>query len=279
MYAWNPLFTAVGGGLGLLFGSVLAKGERVFDFKGDGEKRSEQWERLKRFVISGEKEMDKKIHLTIQGGQNFPGVSDRYMSLLEKSGYYVIRYTDTAEGWDKEVTNFNMLRKVQLTYSAMAKMEVGVAAYFIGEPALQAYPDDYYSLIQVRQSIDTKGYYAVAAFYPFRARTFKRFDWSVGMGVGVADVDFEFVSLIDWGWWYEQDVEKVDDYHLSKRFVSGVVFSELRFYIQKGFSVGLVADYVYVPKVSFPEFPGAGIPGQRLSLGNGCVGFTIGLHL
>ncbi len=280
MYFWNPVFAAVGGGLGMLFGLTLESGERVFDFEGDGEKQSEQWRCLQKFVIGEHGYINKKIHLTLQGGLNFPRVSDRYKSLLEKSGYRVDRYAYDSKNRYWEPSNFNMLRKVQLTYSLTSKTEAGLAAYFMGEPLLQGYSYDYSSSVpRPTQSIDTKGYYAVAAFYPFRTRTFKRLDWSVGIGVGVADVDFHFVSSSAWGWWLEGETEGAGNYHLSKKLASGVVFSELKFYIQRGFSIGLVADYVYVSKVGFPEFPGAGIPAQSLSPGNSSVGFTLGLHL
>ena len=94
----------------------------------------------------------------------------------------------------------------------------------------------------------------------------------------MVDIDFDFFTSPHWNAQSDSSLERIDDFQLSKKLLSGVVFTELKVDIQKGVSLGLMADYVYIPKVGIPEFPGAGIPAQNLNLGNASFGFSLGLH-
>ncbi len=268
----NAFYAVVGGGIGYLISTLMEKGEREFDFTGEEKKKLKQWDRLQSFVTGIDRYRPKKIHLTVQGGYVPTWNTDRYRSLLEKSGYS----THNKDG--RKVTKVSLLRKVQLTYSPISKAEFGLAMYFLGEPAISGYNYRKNPSTYADQSIDIKGYFAVAAYHPFPARKARRLDWNVGIGMGMADVDFDFYSSTYGDAQYGWNMVRVDDFHLSKRMFSAVVFTELKVGIQKGISLGLMADYVYIPKVGIPEFPGAGIAGQNLNLGNASFGFSLGFH-
>jgi hypothetical protein len=274
MAFWNVVFAAAGGGLGYLGSTLVEKDEKAFDFTGEEKARLKQWKHLQWFVTGNGGSRTKKIHLTLQGGYVSNWTTDKYRSQLENNGYYVYDYSNDY----REVTKVSLLRKVHLTYSPFSRTEFGVAANFLGEPSITA---SYYRSSLARfadQSFDTRGYYAVAEFHPFSPGKLGSFDWSVGIGAGLAEIKFDFFSETFGGAQYGWNRVRVDDFHLSRRMFSGVVFTELKVGIQKGISLGVMADYVYIPAVKIPEFPGAGIPGQDLNLGNASFGLLLGFH-
>jgi hypothetical protein len=274
----NVGFAFVGAGLGFLLGPKLEKGENVFDFTGEENERLKQWERLQKFVTGKERFTPGKFHLAFQGGFVATPTSDRYRSALEENGYYVSRHARVSPSESYEASKFKLLHKAQLTYSLNSWAELGLAMYFLGEPSLSGFRWQNYIPHNFDLSTDIRGYYAVAVFHPFPARVFRGFDWNVGIGLGMADVDFEFISSTYWHATFDPNVERTDDYHLSKRYFSGVVFSELKVYFQNWTSLGITADYVYIPKENIPAFPGVGIPAQSLNLGKGSIGFSVGIH-
>jgi hypothetical protein len=274
----NAVFAAAGGALGYLISSLVEKGESEFDFTGEEKKRMKQWDRLQSLVTGKDHYRPKKIHLTVQGGYVSAWNADHFRSQLESRGYYVSDYLITDSGDWREATKFSLFRKVQLTYSPTFKAEFGLAVYFLGEPAIDGSNHINNQYIYVDQSTDIKGYFAVAAYHPFTVHKPWGLDWSVGIGAGITDVDIEFIASGYRNTQVSWDLEIFDDYHLSKKQFSGVVFTELKVNLWGGMSFGVMADYVYIPKVGIPEFPGAGIPAQNLNLGNASFGFLVGFH-
>jgi hypothetical protein len=99
--------------------------------------------------------------------------------------------------------------------------------------------------------------------------------WNVGLGAGVAKVNFSLESSIhSWCPTFEERSE----HNISKTFFSGVIFTELNLYLHEAMSLGLTADYVFIPSEQAPEILEGGIPAQKLRLGNASVGFTLGFH-
>jgi hypothetical protein len=171
-YLLSGIFYAVvGGGLAYLASGNWAKGEKVFDFSGDENQRARQRERLKSFVMGKDLWELPKVHLSFQGGYVAGGVGSRFRSELEKRGFYV-QWEERSLGGETDLASrFNMLRKIQLSYSASEKVELGAAVYFLGEPSLAGYstgdwPHDY-----VDQSTDITGYFAIGAWASVRAQS------------------------------------------------------------------------------------------------------------
>jgi len=274
----NTLFAAVGGGLGYLISSIYEKGERAFDFTGSKEKKQAEWERLRRFV-AGELR-PRKVHLSIQAGHVFTRVSPQYLNSLQNAGYWVSHSSYLFGDYSEEAKDFNLFRNLKLTYSLKSNTEIGFALYWLGEPSMGGSKWESGQSSEVGQSLYTTGYYVVGMYKPFLKRMPKRIAWNVGVGVGAAKVDFNLKALIttwDPDTWNSYE-EVTTEHNISKTFFSGVIFTELNLYLQDGLSLGLTADYVFVPAENVPEIPEAGILAQKLRLGNGSIGFTLGWH-
>lgn len=274
LFLWNVIFAGAGGGLGYLISSAFEKGEKAFDFSGNEEKRQIKWDKFRRFVIGGDS-YPKKFHLSIQAGYVFTRVSPRYFSLLENGGYYVSKYKCTESGCGQEASDFNLLRKLQITFSPVSNAEVGAALYWLGEPSIHGYNWQMERSIEMNQSLNVKGLYAVGIYKPFLKRIPTKIAWRVGIGLGAAKVDFKLNTQHHV--WYPY-TEVLFEHKISKTLISGVVFTELNFYLNDSLSFGLSVDYAYVPPEEAPEIPDAGIPAQKLRLGNGSIGFNLGLH-
>lgn len=67
-------------------------------------------------------------------------------------------------------------------------------------------------------------------------------------------------------------------FDFSKTGPSGVVFTQLEWFLYSNVSLGLIADFVYVPSARVPAFPEMGLSAQNLRFGNASVGFVLGTH-
>jgi hypothetical protein len=232
----------------------------------------------------------KKIHLSLQGGHVFPRISSRYKSLFQAEGYEVSKsaycyYSGCAEG----ANDFNMLRKVQLTYSIKPYLDVGLAMSWLGErpisghkeTSFQAY-DPYWGYQYTArdyhdfsQQVSSKGYFAVVVCRPLFNQTPKNISWNAGLGVGTIKTDFVLQS---YGYDTYSYVDATEVSKLSKHQIGAMAFTELNFNLTEGLSLGFAADYAFAPSIETPALPEAGIPAQRIRGVNGSVGFNLGLH-
>lgn len=260
----NALFATVGGGLGYLAGAVFEKSERVFNFTGNAQKRQTEWERMRIFITGGTS--PKRVHLSIQGGHVFTQIIPQYSNLQQSNDYYYDYGYYYDDGYPGSANNFNLLRKFQLTISTKKNFEIGLAIYWLGEP----------SLYRVPCTTNTKGYYAVGICKPLLWRLPKGLVWNVGGGLGIAKVNFSLRSTQYSGWPTYETV--TTEHNISKTRFSSFVFTELNFFLQDTLSIGLAADYAFVPSDNAPAIPEAGIPAKKLRFSTGSIGFSLGLH-
>lgn len=282
----NILSAGLWGGLGYLASSIFEKNEKVFDFTGSEEKRYSKWEQLRRY-ITGEYH-PKKFHLSIQAGHVYMRISNRYSTLLQNAGYDIRGYSYMFDDYKEEATNFNLLRKLQFTYSRKPEAEIGFAILWLGEPSTSGSKYKWNEMNQssrVEQVLYATGYYIVGIYKQFLRGMQKRIAWNIGFGVGAAKIDFRLKAhseTWDPNYWdpnyWDSHTEVTYEHNISKTLFSGVFFTELNFYLQDTLSLGLAADYVYVPTENVPAIPEADIPAQKLRLGNISVGFSLGLH-
>lgn len=270
----NTLYAALGGTLGILVSSILEKGEKVFEFTGNMERRNREWERLQRFII-GDNDLSKKVHFKIQAGKIFTRVSDRYRNLL-KDQDYGIRESGWMDGESWEgASDINLLRKVQLTYSLNAFLDVGIASTWLGEPSFQGNKWEDYESSYTWQKLSATGVYGVGVFKPLHKVMPKSISWECGIGVGAAKVNFNLEARsITWN----PSSEITDEYILSKTLLSGIAFTELSLYLYDDISLGLTADYAYIHEQQAPAMPVAGLPAQKLRFGNSSIGLSFGFH-
>jgi len=286
---WEGIFVAAGTGLGYWFGSALEKGEKVFEFTGGEQHNLRIWEALKKFIL--QIDQVNKVHFSVQGGQVLGRASSRFQDLLKEAGYHIwsAGYNGTAEA--EAASNFNLLRKVQLTYSLRPGLEIGTAVSFLGEPSLSgwrqtesqtAYDPSLgsyttYQTANIMQAFSSTGYFVCCLYKPFFSRLPKNLSWDVGLGAGAAQIKVDLRTTISTSFpYYPYYTEISSESKISKTRLSSLVFTELKFYLSDGFSVGLIADYVFAPALKTSAIPEAGIPAQKLRLVNGSAGFTLG---
>lgn len=259
------LFAGVGGGMGYLFGSTLQQ-EKTFDFTGSEVEKQKSWGKLHR--LSRNEIYANKIHLTIQAAQVYPRASKHYKNQLEHAGFNL--------GYPPG--KFNLLRKMQFTISATTATELGAAVLWFGEPAIGGfrYEDGVYVYHNVIQQLEGRGVYALGIYHPLGGQRQKRYRWQVGVGAGMAKVNFSLNARS-----YRNsplyDVI-VSTRGLAKTVFSGMVFTGFNFHFSKNLSLGLIADYAYAPPERAPAVAEAKIPAQKLRLGNASLGLTTGLH-
>ena len=270
----NIIFASVGGAIGYLSDLVVGRDEKNFDFTRDDRKRLKEWENFKRYIYRVHS--PKRFHISIQGGQVFPNVSQGYIDTLENSDFYVRRYQTNYinGGMVKPASTFNLLRKVQFCVSVKPKVDVGLAFISAGEPSING--ERWKTRSQVNQSLDTKGIYAVGIYKPFLEKMPKGLSWHLGVGAGAAKVDFTLEHLTNEG--YPTYYQIVKTHNISNIRFSAVFFTELNLQIYKILSLGFIADYVFVPSETVPGMSEINLPEQKLSLGNGSIGFSLSLH-
>lgn len=270
----NALSALMWGGIWYYVFSNFEKSKKEFELNGKEKKRLARWERLRSY-ITGEY-TQKKINISAQGGYVFTRVSSHYKTLFQDAGYETRNYSYLFGEYREGATDFNLLRKLQVTLTAPSNNEFGIAVYWPGEPSAVGYIDDWTQSFEVEQVLSTTAYYGVIVLKPPRFQKSKLISLNFGIGVGMAQVDFRIRTGLEiWDPSYEVTRNQ---YSVSKRLFSSVIFAELNFFFREALSLGLIADYVYIPSLQAPEVPEAGISAQDLRLGNASVGFTLGLH-
>ena len=264
--AASLLFAFIGGGIGYIVDLGLEKGDESFDLSEEGNQRMKEVEKLKKFLLSDE--TTKQVHVTVQLAQ----VRTRYSEIEGLSNSSYSSYSPY-----NEVTSFNLLRKLQITYSLFNYLDVGVAISWIGEPQSNWFSNSFYSFQQSyigTQSYDGTGYYAVAAYHPFKSVFSSSFSWIIGAGIGLGNVNYDFINVVNSGSFPNASSDSTI-VKINKSMFSGLIFTEFDLYLFDEFSLGLVIDYVYLPE-EMKAIPELGI--DKRNLGNFSIGATIGLH-
>jgi hypothetical protein len=287
----NSFFAAVGGAIVVLIDPLGEANEQRFDFSEAGLERQAQWERLRQ-CLSGVPS-EPKVHLTVMGGAIMAGSIGRYNRSLESAGYVLGSYYpqyDQGQSYDVSSGNFTMFRKIQLTLNLGHAFEVGLAYCPLAEPT--AIAGKYQQTYMGDQEIDTNfhtiqtlaasGFYAVAVYKPFSGRLPKPFSWSIGLGLGAARVNYHLnnsmATEVLHNGYYVSYQNQEGGFGYSRTRPSGVVYTQFECFLYRSLSLGLIADFVYVPSVRVPAFPEMGLSAQSLRFGNASVGFVLGAH-
>jgi len=264
--AASLLFAFIGGGIGYIVDLGLEKSDETFDLSGENSQRMKEVERLKKFLFSDE--TTKQVHVTVQ----FAQIGTRYSEVegLSNSPY-------PSHSHYNEVTSFNLLRKLQVTYSLFNSLYVGGAISWFGEPRANWFSNYFYSeqqSYQGAQSYEGTGYYAVASYQPLKSVFSSSISWKIGAGIGLGNVNYEFLNVVTTGS-YPNRISDSTIVKINESMFSGLLFTEFDLYLFDEFSLGLVIDYIYLPKEMEP-IQQLGI--DKRNLGNFSIGATIGLH-
>jgi len=263
--AVSLLFAFVGGGVGYLIDLAVEEreGSNSFNFNIDNEKREEEFERLKNFLIGAEKE--NLIHISFSLSQ----VKTRY-SDIENSTPLNPYYSHVA------VTSFNLLRKIQVTYSLLSFLDIGGSVCWFGEPSFYySYPYSYNGLNgNGSQIYEGVGYYATAIYYPLKTFLPKKISWNIGAGIGMGSVNYSFEEMRTIGIYpditEEQTLKKIDE-----AVFSAMISSQIDVFLINELSLGFNIDYIYVPG-DMPVILDTDI-GEK-SLSNFSYGASLGFH-
>jgi len=279
---WNLLLSAVGGGVGLLAGSMIDKDEIEFVFGEDLEKRHKEWERLRNFVL-GVDTSYKKVHLSVQGGKVFLRAWNQYKDQIGSG--ITGSVSREHEMWN--FSSFNLMRSLRFTYSPLRWFDVGASVMWLGEPPwgkrIEASENRVGESHVIITKLDATGYYLIGVFKPFAGSMPRSISWELGVGLGAATIDFELEA--NWNKYdHRRDYSQWKDYRgsfghaNSEKVFSGTVFTTFNLFLHRGLSLGAYADYAYLPDRDAPAVPEVGFEAQKLRFGNASIGFSLGLH-
>lgn len=245
----------IGGGVGYLV--KFSDGETSFYFTGgEIEKRTARRKFYER--LSGESSYPR-FHLSVQGGHVYTQASRDFQDAMG---------SNTSNYYGTGVSEFNWLRKVQLTYSVEPDIEIGGAVQWSGEPTVSA--GNYYYQSS-GASLDVVGYYGVGKYKPFYNTLPSQMDFSIGGGIGIAKINYTaYTYTLTYSSTQNSAPQDVNDMTLS-----AIVFGEFNYYFHESLSLGVAADFVYYPPKKVPAV--ANLPEQTI-FGNACIGFVLGLH-
>jgi hypothetical protein len=253
---YNAAFACAGAGIGYLAGSSPG-GDQLFDFANSEEANQKEWEQLRDFVSDTHSE--STVHLSFQGAW-----VDTYLP-NSQSSYFFSPSSFSA------TSNFNMLRKVQVAVNITPLFEGGVAMMWLGQPSSFVYSYSPFSSSSGSVQMAGHGYYAVGVLKPLSSLALRSLQWDVGAGVGIAKVDYRYQRN---NYSYPNPTPTVD-VQIKETVFSGCIYTEVKAYLFDYFSLGVVGDYVYIPK-NVPAMDGIGIGARKM--GTTSIGFVLGLH-
>lgn len=247
--------------------------EVVFNF--GGSEIDKRTARKKFYELMSGEPSTPNFHFSVQGGHVYVQASERFQEAVGGGNYI----------YGEKVSEFNWLRRVQLTYSLQPDLEIGGAVVWSGEPTIRTW--NYYYQVSgastdsyVEQSMNVVGYYGVCSYKPFYNTMPRKTDFRIGGGVGVVKIDYsrrKEVTTYNNNPPYGSTQNSVQ-YNVNDMALSAMVFGEFNYYLRESLSLGVAADFVYYPPKNVRADPAANFPDQTI-LGNACIGFIIGVHL
>jgi hypothetical protein len=256
---YSALFGAVGSLIGYLVGNA-AQTDVIFDFTGDDDSRTKAWEDL---TESGSRtRLKRDFHFALEGAWI--------------SG--PLPYPESDLGWTNAsygyagASRLNMVRKVQLTYTLNDFFDAGLACLWLGQPSVSYYLPGLLSSASL--SLEGNGEYAVGVFQPLWKLGWRTVQWDVGGGLGIASYDFNTNYGPDYS--IEGLMRPGRSEGQSTTTFSTLLFTEFKLFLADYFSLGVTADWAYIPD-KVPDVKG--IPFASRQLSTTSIGFVLTLHI
>ena len=168
---------AVGVGIGYLFDHDSRPVEDVFDFTGSDAEKDRERGRL--IAALARVQHRRKIHVSLQSGEVY-------------SNLPALVLPDPYGNYDHSAANgFNLLRKIQVTYSVTPEVEAGAGLLWFGETGQSRFGYEYFAdgsnkTYSELQSFNALGKMAVATYEPLKQLLGPGFSVKLGGGVGAA---------------------------------------------------------------------------------------------
>jgi len=251
-------FAAAGIGLGYLAGALFERKDATYQFSGNTISRKKELNRMID-AVKGTTGVSK-YHLSIYTSQVNSRGTDDFKNMITEYGlkpssyYYDYYYTSD----NSVLSNINLLRKLQFTYSLYPDLDFGLAVNFLGIPDIYAARSGYYSNSGTRVNgiFHATGYNAVAVYSPLKKFMPEDINWTLGCGLGLVNVDYSTSFSLDTTI-YMGGVSKAIYEHqtsyVKKTLVSMELFSDIVFNISSAATLGFNLDYMLVPQVTFPK--------------------------
>lgn len=264
-----------GGYIGSLVDAGSDAKEEFFDFTGSEWQRRAEQKRLRKVwkANSGE----RNIHVSLQGSQVYSSVvlQDAFSNQATSSS---------------DLSGFNLLRKIQATYSVQSDIELGAAVLFFGQPRQDVEKREYPAsgnprYIGSTQILKAVGGYVIGAIEPFHGLLNKWLGITAGGGFGIAMIDYSRegrihqMAYINGSWQVPYSPTETLTFRSSDTHLSGFLYGEVRVRCDDGLSAGLNIDHVFAPSATVPADPLLGTSAQSLNFGNTSVGFVIVFHI
>lgn len=258
---YSALFGLVGGGLGYLAGFAQTA-ENTFDFSGSEEENADRWQSL---AAGGSSNGGRaSVHVSIQGSW-VKGPLPNPDGGSHSSYYYAGR----------SASSLNMVRKMQVTYSATRFLDLGLAAVWLGQPSLSYYTNSPPYSGSTTLSLEGNGYFVVGVVQPLWMLGWRKVQWDVGVGIGKASVNFMAAQpgYYDYASGGFKDGKSAE---VSRSGFTTLWYTELKVFLADYMSLGITADWVRVPQ-DIPDISGVTL--ESKNLGTSSVGFVLGFHL
>ena len=272
---YELLFVTVGGGLGYLIDRNSGDEQEVFYFNQDEDGVSKEIKKLEDFLTNHptSKKMKINFHLS-QVNTRLSEIQDNTDDNYYWNAYYNSNYY--------QLHNFNMLRKISLTYEVFEKFEIGVALNWFGEPSFSYNKTDYrydslysYTTNTISQYYDGMGYYVVINYKPLRNIIPEYFDILIGAGVGIGKVDYSFKNETVIQYSESEPIVVTHESIVDEVLLSSIIMCEIKYFIYQELSLSLQADYIYLSE-KMPAIPIFDI--DERNLGNFSFGLGIGFN-
>ncbi len=275
----NVVYLGAGGAVGYLAGLIGDPTHVLFTFPDLAPERNAEWESLKKYALAGDTAAgnDARWRLSVQSAYVFPRVSSRYRSVIRAAGYET--FDQYYGSWAD--SNLAILRRVGLSYAAGKRLEIGASIMPLGERSnygwsYESSSDNAWAERQVEQSLSGTGYYLTGSWQVLDSKAAGGVHWKIGGGLGAAHVRFGMTGS---GESYSNDPYYFNTFEysisVSKTVAGGLAFTEFDCRLYGGISLGVMADFAVTMPVSIPGIPAAGIPAQKLPIGNGSLGIGI----
>jgi hypothetical protein len=255
------VFAAIGGGLGWL--ANFGGGEQAFEFPADFSRAPGASERFARF-LSGE-QPPARVHLWVQDGFLVSGVTRRFGAFAAANGF-------TLAFAGSSPTRFSLLRGLELSYAVLPRWRTGLRLSFPSEPFFRSYErtggvDG--SSTYLNQDFRATALHAVGAFELAGWTRGAGLAASLGAGAGLAWVRLTRAA-------FYSGISSLAD--IRKTLPSAVVFGNVSYRLTPFVSIGLAADYTFIPAVTVQALSGNALSGGSQGLSNGSIGFILGYH-